>query len=142
MKKNNYISLILLFVFSFVLVHNVISHHHHDEISEINNHRLSAFGTKHHHHNNKEKDHHNENDEPIGLFSHPTHILALNEFVFNTDNSIQKTQSLNQFFLIKGLVIKSITVSIKRKPPNYIPVIPLQLFYSAHSLRGPPVFSV
>jgi len=51
MKKNNYISLILLFVFSFVLVHNVIPHHHHDDISEINNHE--------HHHDKKEQDHHN-----------------------------------------------------------------------------------
>jgi hypothetical protein len=136
MKKNNYISLILLFVFSFVLVHNVIPHHHHDEISEINNHE------HHHHHNNKEKDHHNENDEPIGHFSHPTHILASTEFVFSTDNSIQKTQTFNQFFLITDLVIKSTTVPIKRKPPNYISAIPLQLYDFTHSLRGPPAFSV
>lgn len=134
MKKNNYISLILLFVFSFVLVHNLIPHHHHDEISEINNH-------EHHHHDNKEKDHHNENDEPIGLFSHQTHILVSTEFVFSTDNRIQKTQTFNQFFLITNLVNKPRTLPIKRKPPNYISAIPLQLFDFTLSLRGPPAFS-
>ncbi len=135
MKKNNYISLVLLFVFSFVLFHNVIPHHHHDEISEINNH-------EHHHHDKKEKDHHNENDEPVGLFSHPTHILASTEFTFSSNNSIQKTQSFNQFFLISDFVIKPTVITIKRKPPNYVSVIPTQLFSSPHSLRGPPVLSV
>jgi short subunit fatty acids transporter len=131
MTKNNYIALILLFVFSIVLVHNVIPHHHHDEISEINNH-------EHHHHDKKEKYHHNENDEPIGIFSHPTHILASTEFVFSADNSIQKTQTFNQFFLVTDLVIMSVKIPTKRKPPNYISVTPIQLLYSTPTLRGPP----
>ena len=135
MKKNNYISLILLFVFSLVLLHNVIPHHHHDEISEINNH-------EHHHHDKKEKDHHNENDEPVGLFSHPTHILASTEFTFSSNNSFQKTQNDNQYFLITDFVIKPTRITIKRKPPNYISVIPLRFSYSINSLRGPPAFSV
>ena len=136
MKKNNYISLVLLFVFSFVLVHNIVPHHHHDDISELNNHE------HHHNHNKKEQDHHNENDEPVGLFSHQTHILASTEFIFSSDNSFQETQNANQYFLITDFVIKPTTIAIKRKPPNYISVISLQLFYSAHSLRGPPAFSI
>jgi len=135
MKKNNCISLVLLFVFSFVLVHNVIPHHHHD-VSEINNHE------HHHHHDKKEQDHHNENDEPIGFFSHPTHILASPEFIFSSDNSFQKTQYAGSFFLIEDIVIKSTTISIKREPPNYNSAIPLLPFYNKHSLRGPPLFSV
>ena len=143
MKKNNYIALVLLFVFSFILVHNIIPHHHHDEVSEINHHSLSHKSEKHHHHHdNKEKNHHNENDEPIALFSHSTHILAFTEIVFSNDNSMQKTYSFNPIFQITDLVIKPTVVSIKRKPPNYIYVIPIQLFYSTHSLRGPPAFAV
>jgi hypothetical protein len=136
MTKNNYISLVLLFVFSFVVVHNIIPHHHHDEISEINNHEHK------HHHDKKEKDHHNQNDKPIGLFSHQTHILASSEFTISSDNSFQKTQNDNQYFPITDLVIKPITIFIKRKPPNYISKVPLQLFCTTLSLRGPPVFSI
>jgi hypothetical protein len=136
MRKRNFISLVLLFIFSFVLLHNVIPHHHHDELSEINNHEHK------HHHDKKEPDHQNKNDEPIGFFSHPTHILASNEFIFSRDNSFQKTQYVSQIFLIDDYVIKPTAIPIKHKPPNYISVIPLQFFYSTHSLRGPPVFSV
>ncbi len=145
MKKNNYISLLLLFVFSLLLVHNIIPHHHFDEISEINNHSLSAFGTEHknhHHHDKKEQNHHNENDEPIGLFSHPTHILVSTEFVFSWDNPFQKIQNDNPYFLNSDLVIKTKTIPIKRKPPNFVSAIPLQLFGPTLSLRGPPTFSV
>tara|TARA_R110002072_G_scaffold303009_1_gene491296 strand:- start:6260 stop:6613 length:354 start_codon:yes stop_codon:yes gene_type:complete len=117
-------------------MHNVIPHHHHDDISEINNHE------HHHHHDNKEKDHHNENDEPIGLFSHPTHILASTEFIFSSNDNFQKTQNDNQYFLITDIVIKPTTIPIKRNSPNYISVIPLRLSYSTNSLRGPPAFSV
>jgi len=131
MKKNNYISLILLFAFSFVLVHDIIPHHH-DIVSEINNH-------EHHHHDKKEQDHHNENDEPLGFFSHPTHILASTEFIFSSNDSYNETQAFSQFFKIKTLALKVIAVPIKQKLPNFISVIPLQLFYSTHSLRGPPV---
>ena len=127
MKKNNYISLVLLFIFSFVLVHNIILHHHHDEISKINNH---------------EHKHHHENDESIGLFSHPTHILASSEFTISSNNSFKKTQNHNQYFLITNLVIKPTTIPIKRKPPNYISEIPLLSFYNTHSLRGPPMFLI
>jgi hypothetical protein len=136
MKKNKYISLVLLFVFSFVVVHNIIPHHHHDEISKINNHE------HHHHHDKKEKDHHNENDEPIGLFSHSTHILASSEFTISNDNSFQKTQNHNLYFLLDDFVIKPTSIPIRQKPPNYISVIPLQFPYFTHSLRGPPIFSV
>ena len=136
MKKNNYISLLLLFAVSFVLMHNVIPHHHHDEISEINNHE------HHHHHDKKGKDHHNENNEPIGFFSHPTHILISIEFIFSRDNSLQKTQYVSQFFLLDDIVINLEVIPIKQKPPNYIYVIPLQFSCSTHSLRGPPVYSV
>tara|TARA_R110002072_G_scaffold234192_2_gene391769 strand:+ start:1966 stop:2319 length:354 start_codon:yes stop_codon:yes gene_type:complete len=117
-------------------VHNIIPHHHHDDVSEINNHE------HHHHHDKKEKDHHNENDEPIGLFSHGSHLFTSTEFIFSTDNGIQKTQSFDQLFLITDFVIQPKTITTKRKQPNYISVIPLQLFYSAHSLRGPPALSV
>ena len=134
MKKNNYISLVLLFVFSFALMHNIIPHHHHEDVSDINNHEYN-----HHHHDKKEQDHHNENDEPNGLFSHLTHILASTEFIFNSDKRFQKTQYTSQFFLIDNFVIKPITVPIKKEPPNYIPVIPLQFYYSTNFHRGPPV---
>jgi short subunit fatty acids transporter len=136
MSKNKHISLVLLFVFSFVLVHNDIVHHHHDDISEIHSHE------HHHHHDKKEKDHHNENNEPVGFFSHPTHILVSSEFVISADNSIQKAQKFNQFFQITDLVFKTIADPVKLKPPNYTSVIPLQLYYSKHTLRGPPTFSV
>lgn len=135
MKKNNYIALILFVVFSFVLMHTIIPHHHHDEVAEINNHQ-------HHHQDNNEKDHHNENDEPIGLFSHSTHVLVSAEFVFHAENSSQKIQTHTQAYQTSDLILTSTIVSIKRKPPNYISVVPLQLFYSAHSLRGPPAISV
>ena len=127
----------LLFVFSFVLAHNIIPHHHHhDEVSEINNHEHK------HHHDKKEHDHHDENDEPIGLFSHSTHILASTEFIFSCNNSFQETEDDNQFVPITDLVIKPTTIPIKWKPPNYISAIPLHCFGFAFSLRGPPVFSV
>ena len=135
MTKKANISIILSFVFSFVLVHNIIPHHHHDEISEIYNHEHK------HHHDKKGQDHHG-NDEPIGLFSHPTHILAPTEFIVSSDESIQKNQYVKQFFLISDLVIEPIAIPILRKPPKYISAIPLQLFRSPCSRRGPPVFSV
>ncbi|MCF6223467.1 MAG: hypothetical protein L3J34_07030 [Flavobacteriaceae bacterium] len=124
-------------------MHNVIPHDHHDDITEINHHSPShKNGKHHHHHDNKEKDHHDENDEPIDLFSHSTYIFAFTEFVFSTDNSMQKTCSVNPFFQITDLVFKPTVVSIKQKPPNYIYVVPLQLFYSTHTLRGPPAIAV
>ncbi len=119
-----------------MLVHDIIPHHHHDEISEISDHEHR------HHHDKKEQDHHNENDEPIGLFSHPTHISDLTEFIISSDNNFQKTQDENKYFLITDLVNKPTTILIKWKPPNYISAVPLQLFGSTPSLRGPPAFSV
>jgi len=136
MKNKTFISTLLLFVFLFMLVHNVIPHHHHDDISEINNHEHK------HHHYKKEQDHHNENDEKIGLFSHPIHIFASTEFTFKLNNSNQKTQTVKQFVQFINLIVKSITISIKHEPPNYISVIPICAYYSTYSLRGPPTFSV
>lgn len=135
MKKNSSISLILLFVFSFVLVHNVIPHHHHDEVSEHEH-------VEHHHHHDQEeeKDHQNENDEPIGLFSHAPHILASIELLFNSTKHVQKTQKINYSFQTTDLLFKPVTIDTRHKPPNCKAVIPLPNFHSTHSHRGPPAF--
>lgn len=136
MKKNNYISLVLLFVFSFMLVHNVIPHHHHDDISEINNHEHE------HHHDKKEKDHDHENDEPIGSFSHPTHIASSTEFIYSNYHSSQKTQNVNKVARTSNFILKQIIVSIKQDPPDYFSVVTINHLHSTPSLRGPPVLSV
>lgn len=140
MKKDNYIATILLFVFSFVFVHNIIPHHHHDNISEVTKHEHEH--QHEHHHDKKEQDHPNEKDEPIHSLSHPTHILASTEFIFSSANNFQKIQDNNPFLRITKLVTRNKTVSVKRKPPNYIFAVPLQLFDSTLSLRGPPIFTI
>jgi len=135
MKKNNYISLILLFVFSFVLAHNIIPHHHHDEVAEIHNH-------EHHHHDTKAHDHNDDDDEPLGLFSHSAHILASTEFIRSSYKCIQKTQNIYQYYVATDLVNKLQAIPIKRKPPNRTSIIPFHPFYKTHSLRGPPEFTI
>ena len=136
MKKRNYIAFLLIFVFSFVLVHTIVPHHHHDEVSEINNHEHN------HNHDKKEHDHHNDSDEPSGLFSHPIHFLATTEFLSRGDYKFQKTQNDKHCFLTTDLLFKLTSNSIKRKPPDHISKIPLAHFYDTNPLRGPPVYSV
>lgn len=137
MTKKTFISTILLFVFAFVVVHNIVPHHHHDEVSDISHH-------EHNHHDKKEQDNHSENDEPIGLFSHPTHIVTSTEFTFNRNNSSQKTQYVKQFISFTNFITKTfrINVVIKQKPTNYTFVIPIHPYCSTYSLRGPPVLYV
>ncbi len=134
MSKKTFISTILLFAFSFLLAHNIIPHHHHDEVSDINHHE--------HHHDNQ--GHQNENDEPIGLFSHLTHLITTTEFLFtfSTNYDFQKTQILKQFIKDTDFVFRQLKIPINPRPPNYIFITAKQSFYSAHSRRGPPVLSV
>lgn len=132
MTKKTFISTLLLFIFSIVLVHNVIPHHHHDEVSKINNHEHK------HHHDEKEQNHHKENNGPMGLFSHSSNILVSTDFTISISKKIQKTQNVKHFFQITDLDLEPVIIPIKRKPPNYVSVIPLQLYSSSYSLRGPP----
>lgn len=136
MSKKTIISTILLFAFSFVLVHNIIPHHHHDEVSGIENHE--------HHHDKQGQNHHGENDEPIGLFSHLTHLITTPElsFTFSNNHSLQKTQTLKQVVKIANFAFRQLKIPIKPEPPPCIFIAAKQYFYSTHSLRGPPVFSV
>ncbi len=71
MFKKVFISTILLFVFSFVLVHNISPHHHHEEIP----------GIAHPHH-----DKHDDQDHDKGLlcfFKHLCHIDIPCKYSFN-----------------------------------------------------------
>lgn len=136
MKKNNYISLVLLFIFSFVLVHNIIPHHHHDEISDISHHE--------HHYDKQDQDHQDENDEPIGLFSHFTHLITTTEFLFTFSNNhdFQKIQTLKQYIKNADFVFRQLKIPIKPESTHCIFIAAKQSFYTTHFLRGPPVLSV
>lgn len=57
MFKTTFISTILLFAISLVLVHNIISHHHHDEVSDINHYE--------NHHDKQDQNHQGDNDDPF-----------------------------------------------------------------------------
>ncbi len=144
MKKNRYISIILLIVFSFILLHNVVPHNHHAEISELNNHNHHHHGHDHNHHhdNSNKEDHHNDTDQSHGLFSHPEHIFTTTEILFISNNCSQKNQNLYHLIPIKNFLLKQINTSKKREPPNFRDVIPLFYYYSTYSYRGPPIFPV
>lgn len=118
-----------------MLVHNIIPHHHYDEISDIDHHEHD------HHQDKQEHDQPNDNDEPIGLFAHPIHIVVSNEFTLEFNPGFYKTQNVKEFSPLPDLILKQINLPIKWKPPNYIYGDPIQSFYFSNSLRGPPVFS-
>ena len=138
MSKKTFISTILLFAFSLVLVHNFIPHHHHDpgHSGDISHHE--------HHHDKQDQDHQSENNEPIGFFSHLTHLITTTEFsfTFSNNHNFQKTQTLKQYIKKTDFVFRQLKIPIKPEPPHYILIASKQSFYSTHSLRGPPVLSV
>ena len=149
MVKKSFISTILLFAFSFMLIHNIIPHHHYNEASEISNHHhhddiAGANNHEHHHRDTKEKAPHDKSDEPVSFFTHITHLLISNEVVFNNIHKLQKTQNVKQFVLNTYLAPKftGVNLDIKRKPPNYRNVIPILPFLYTNFLRGPPALSV
>lgn len=133
MSKKTAISTILFFVFLLVLAHNIIPHHHHDEVSDISHHE--------HHHDKQDQNHPGENDEPIGFFSHLTHLTTTTEFsfIFSNNHDFQKTQSLKQYIKNKDFVFRLLKIPIKPKPPFFLFIAAKQSFYSSPSLRGPPV---
>ena len=132
MSKKIFISTVLLFTFSIVLLHNITPHHHHDGVSDIS----------HHQHHHDKQDHQGENDEPTGLFSHPTHLTASNEFsfTFSNNHAFQKTQS--QCIKSTDFVFRQLKIPKEPEPPHYVLIAAKQSFYSSHSLRGPPIHSV
>jgi len=136
MSKKTFISTILLFAFSFVLVHNIIPHHHHDEVSDISHHG--------HHHDKQDQNDQDENDEPIGFFSHFPHLINTNEFSYtlSSNHNLQKTQTPKQFIKIADFVFRQLKIPIKPELPHYIFIAVKQSFYSSYSLRGPPVLFV
>ena len=138
MTKKTNISLVLLLVFSFMLVHNIIPHQHYDEISDIDHHEHDY----HHEHDHDKQDHDSENKEPIGLFTHPNHIVASDEFSLEWNQGFHKTQSVKEFSPLPNLILTQITIPKKWEPPNYIYGDPLHFFYFSNSLRGPPVFFI
>lgn len=136
MFTRNFISTILLFTFSFVLVHNIIPHHHHDEVSDICYYEYN--------HDKHDQDHQGENDEPIGFFSHLTHLISTTEFSFTCGNNhnFQKTQTLKHYIKNTDFVFRQLKILVKSEHTHYIFIAVKQFFYSTLFLRGPPVLSV
>ena len=132
MPKKTIISTILLFAFSFVLVHNIIPHHHHDEISEIEHH--------HHHHHDKQ-DHQDKDDGLFDLFSHLSHCTTT-EFSSTHIYNFQKTQILKQFIKNTDFAFRQLKIPLKPVPYHYIFLVATQSYYSTQFLRGPPAFIV
>jgi len=131
MSKKNFISTILLFTFSFVLVHNIIPHHHHDEVSEI-----------HHGHHHDKQDHQDEEDDGLfNLFSHFSHCTTT-EFSSTHFYSFQKTQIAKQLIKSVDFVFRKFKIPIKSALPYCIFISSIQSIYSTHFLRGPPVLSL
>ena len=128
MSKKAFISIILLFTFSFVLVHNMIPHHHHDEVSEIG----------HNHHHDKQ-DHQDTDDGLFDLFSHFSHCTTA-EFSSTHFYNFQKTQILKQFIENSDFVFRQLKIPLKPVPYHYIFIVPTQSYHSSYSLRGPPAF--
>jgi len=97
MSKKTFIATILLFALSLVLVHNIIAHHHHDEVSDLSHHQ--------HHHDKQDQNHQGKNDEPIGFFSHPTHLITTSEFsfTFGNNHNFQKAQTPNSILNTRTL---------------------------------------
>lgn len=131
MSKKALISTILLFTFSFVLVHNIIPHHHHDEVSDIS----------HHEHHHEKQDHQDEDDGLFDLFSHLSHCTT-SEFSSTHFYNFQKTQILKQFIKIADFVFRQLEISLKPAPYHYIFLVATQSYYSTQFLRGPPALSV
>jgi len=136
MSKKTFISTILLFAISLVLVHNIIPHHHHDKVSDISHHE--------HHYDKQDHNHQGENDEPIGFFSHTTHLITTTElsFTFSNNNDFQKAQTLKQYIKNTDIVFRQPITPKKPEPTQYIFFAAKQSFKSAFSLRGPPALSM
>lgn len=127
MSKKAFISIILLFTFSFVLVHNMIPHHHHDEVSEIG----------HHHHHDKQ-DHQDTDDGLFDLFSHFSHCTTA-EFSSTHFYDFQKTQIAKQLIKSAGFVFRQLEIPLKPAPYHYTSLVVMRSYYSTQFLRGPPV---
>ena len=149
MEKKKYISAILLFAFSFVLTHDMITHHHHDDHDEIS--RVEDEGHNHsHQHDKKEQSHHDDsqehqhrNGESIDDFSHLSHKLASTKIIISDDTNFQKKPFTNQFCITTSQAFSSLELLVRLKPPNYISTTSLQRFSSKHFLnRGPPIFTI
>ena len=126
MSKKALISLILLFTFSFMLVHNTIPHHHHDEVLDI----------EHHHHHDKQG-HHDEGEGLFDLFSHFSHCTTT-EFSSTHFHDFQKTQIAKQLIKSAGFVFRQLEIPLKPAPYHYTFLVVIQSYYSTQFLRGPP----
>ena len=140
MKKQSFLSAILLLVFSLVLMHDVIPHHHHDDVIDITNH-------DHHHdhdceqghdHDQKDQNHSDQKDDHKGHFSHLSHVIIFTEFVFENQIRYEKQDNVDQVLLNSFDIAVIIDDSIKESPPDDLSYHYRSSYYNAHLLRGPP----
>jgi len=157
MNKQYFILIILLLAFSLGLAHNIIPHHHHDEVSEAKPHKHDHehhHGTKsqEHYHDgvsetksNNRHDEHHHHDEPLGFFSHISHIIATNEFSFISDEyDFQKVEVSTQPFEGVAFISRKREIQTKSasESAHYVVIAVRQSVYPSLFLRGPPTLFV
>ncbi len=133
MAKRSFISVILLFTISLVLMHNIVPHHHHAEISDATSHD--------HKHDHDKQSHQHEHDGLLKLLKHFSHCTT-SEISSTHVNSFQKAQVFKYFVIGTAYIFAPSQVQVAPEPIYNTFFIARRCFSSAHTLRGPPALLI
>lgn len=138
MQRKFFISIQILFAYTFVLVHNCIPHHHHEIVNKVEHHHHD----EHHHHENHDSKHTDHDNSTEANDLDKVHFLLGHTDNFHFKHSLEdlysKVKPIDLYTSHNEFSYKFIQVP-KDKPPQFQWLEPSSYCYpSALSLRAPP----